>query len=122
MSISMQYTRGAEDSPVETEAPASPADAFFAAFREATQGVRFSTLADEPGDIARVAGAFRTAELHAAAWVRQRLGWEPAAARDLTQDLVLAAGDWLLAGTDDVDALRHELRFVWRAREEDGAP
>lgn len=93
----------------------SPADAFFAAFRDAAAGVRFAALARDEAELARVAAAFRTAGARAEAWCRERLGWTDGAARHLAQAFALAAGGWLLAESGDLDALERELALAWRA-------
>jgi hypothetical protein len=96
-------------------ADASPAHAFFAAFREGTAGVRFASLAEDEAELARVAAAFRSAGAQAETWCRERLGWTSQAGRELAQAFALAAGGWLLQGGGDMDVLERELGLAWRA-------
>jgi hypothetical protein len=93
----------------------SPADAFFAGFRQAAAGVRFTALAEDEAELARVAAAFTTAGARTEAWCRERLGWTDGAARHLAQAFALTAGGWLLAGSGDLDVLERELALAWRA-------
>ena len=93
----------------------SPAAAYFATFCRATERVALTELADDPQALQVVADAFRAAEAVAGEWVRH-LGWHPAAARALGQDFSLATGEWLMQGAGALDALLHELRFIWRMR------
>jgi hypothetical protein len=96
-------------------AAASPADAFFAGFREAAGGARFTALAEDEAELARVAAALRTAGARTDAWCRERLGWTGGAARHLAQAFALAAGGWLLRESGDLDVLERELALAWRA-------
>jgi hypothetical protein len=94
---------------------ASPAHAFFAAFREGTDGVRFASMAQDEVELARVAAAFRSAGSQTETWCRERLGWTSQAGRELAQALALAAGGWLLQGGGDMQVLERELGLAWRA-------
>lgn len=93
----------------------SPAAVFFQVFRQGTEGVRFPTIADGAGDVARVAAAFGAAELAAAAWLEGTRRWEPELARTFAHALVLCAGNWLLGESGDLAALEHELDSAWQA-------
>ena len=97
------------------EEHASPAAAYFATFRRATERVARTELADDPKALQAVADAFRAAEAAAGECVRH-LGWHPAATRALGQEFSLATGEWLMQGAGAYDALLHELRFIWRMR------
>lgn len=96
-------------------ADASPAHAFFEAFREGTAAVRFAILADDALERARVAAAFRSAGARTEAWCRERLGWTRDAGRALAQAFAIAAGGWLLQGGGNMDQLESELGLAWRA-------
>jgi hypothetical protein len=96
-------------------ADASPAHAFFAAFREGTADVRFASLAEDALERARVAAAFRSAGARTETWCRERLGWTRDAGRALAQAFAIAAGGWLLQGGGNMDQLERELGLAWRA-------
>jgi hypothetical protein len=93
----------------------SPATAFYTAFRDATVGVRFATIADDEFEVTRVAAAFRTAGTQAETWCRENLGWDGEAAGYLAQVFALATGGWLLIGSGDLEVLERELCLAWRA-------
>ncbi|HEX6371129.1 MAG TPA: hypothetical protein VF006_19580 [Longimicrobium sp.] len=114
----MLYTLPASPAKPDGEphaAYATPAHAFFTAFREGTAGVRFGFLAQDEGELARVAAAFRSAGARTETWCRERLGWTSQAGRELAQAFALAAGGWLLQGGADMDVLQRELGLAWRA-------
>jgi hypothetical protein len=96
-------------------AHASPAHAFFEAFREGTGAVRFSTLDEDAMERARVAAAFRSAGARTETWCRERLGWTRDAGLALAQAFAVATGGWLLQGGGNMDRLERELGLVWRA-------
>jgi hypothetical protein len=104
--------RGAQAAP---PAAGSPAEAFFAEFRDGTREVRFAALPADDVALARVAAAFREAALRAETWCCEHLGWTREAGRNLAQAFALAAGAWLLAGSGDMDVLERELGLAWRA-------
>jgi hypothetical protein len=91
----------------------SPSRAFFGTFRDAVSGVDLTRLADRTEDQPRVAAAFRAAEFAAAAWVRGAYRWNPELADRFAHALVLCAGNWLLAGSGDMDVLANELDSAW---------
>jgi hypothetical protein len=94
---------------------ASPAHAFFEAFRAGTAAVRFATLAEDALERARVATAFRSAGARTETWCRERLGWTRDAGRALAQAFAVAAGGWLLQGSGNMDQLERQLGRAWRA-------
>jgi hypothetical protein len=96
-------------------ADASPAHAFFEAFREGTAAVRFAILAEDALQRARVAAAFRSAGARTETWCRERLGWTHDAGRALAQAFAVTAGGWLLQGGGNMDQLERELGLAWRA-------
>lgn len=96
-------------------ADASPAHAFFEAFRDGTAAVRFATLAEDALERARVATAFRSAGARTEAWCRERLGWTRDGGRALALAFAVTAGGWLMQGGGSIDQLERELGLAWRA-------
>jgi hypothetical protein len=95
--------------------PDSPAAAFYRAFREATEGVRFASVYDDVGALTRVATGFRAAETAAlASLAGEEFRWDPDVARQFAHALTLCAGNWMLEETGDVALLETELEMAWQ--------
>lgn len=97
--------------------PLTPPEMYLAALQYAADGLPWTRVAVDDGALERAAGAFREAERATAALLRERHGISEAEARGVALTFSIAAGDWLMMGARELDALRGALGDAWRGYE-----
>lgn len=97
--------------------PLTPPELYLAALQYAAEGLPWTRVAADERALERAAVAFRDAERATAALLRERYGMSDGEARDVAWTFSGAAGDWLMTGAPELDALRGALGDAWRGRE-----